>query len=126
MKKNDILITYGSRPDEMAKEILAAAKIEELIGSTDKRIGLKPNLVVAAPASTGATTHPEILAGTIEYLQERGYKNITILEGSKVIVTKNKSPAIHFVIRHPKMCAAIENMVLPVVEAQPEERSEEA
>ena len=51
---------------------------------------------------------------------------ITILEGSKVIVTKNKSPAIHFVIRHPKMCAAIENMVLPVVEAQPEERSEEA
>ena len=50
---------------------------------------------------------------------------ITILEGSKVIVTKNKSPAIHFVIRHPKMCAAIENMVLPVVEPQPEERGKE-
>lgn len=38
---------------------------------------------------------------------------ITILEGSRVIVTKNKSPVIHFVIQHPKMCAAIENMVLP-------------
>lgn len=47
---------------------------------------------------------------------------ITILEGSKVIVTKNKSPAIHFVIRHPKMCAAIENMVLPVVEPPSVER----
>ncbi len=68
----------------MAKEILSAAKIEELIGSTDSRIGLKPNLVVAAPASTGATTHPEILAGAIEYLQERGFKHITILEGSWV------------------------------------------
>lgn len=50
---------------------------------------------------------------------------ITILEGSRVVVTKNKSPVIHFVIQHPKMCAAIENMVLPVVEPQPEERSEE-
>lgn len=48
---------------------------------------------------------------------------ISILEGSRVIVTKNKSPVIHFVIRHPKMCAAIENMVLPVIEPQPEERS---
>lgn len=84
MNKNDILITYGSRPQEMAKEILAAAKIEELIGSKSSRIGLKPNLVVPNPASSGATTHPEILAGTIEYLQERGYNNITIIEGSWV------------------------------------------
>lgn len=51
---------------------------------------------------------------------------ITILEGSRVIVTKNKSPAIHFVIRHPKMCTAIENMVLPVIEPLTEERSEES
>ena len=48
---------------------------------------------------------------------------ITILEGSRVIVTKNKSPAIHFVIQHPKMCAAIENMVLPVIEPLTAERS---
>ena len=41
---------------------------------------------------------------------------ITILENDCVIVTKNKSPAIHFVIRHPKMCVAIENMILPVIE----------
>ena len=41
---------------------------------------------------------------------------ITILENDCVVVTKNKSPAIHFVIRHPKMCVAIENMVLPIIE----------
>ena len=51
---------------------------------------------------------------------------ITILEGSRVIVTKNKSPVIHFVIQHPKMCAAIENMVLPVIEPLTEKRSEES
>ena len=50
---------------------------------------------------------------------------ITILAGSRVIVTKNNSPAIHFVIRHPKMCTAIENMVLPVIEPLTDERSEE-
>jgi len=41
---------------------------------------------------------------------------IQILEKERVIVTKNKSPAIHFVIRHPKMCDAIENMVVPITE----------
>lgn len=58
--------------------------------------------------------------------KEAPFRNIqiTILEGSKVIVTKNKSPAIHFVIRHPKMCGAIENMVLPVVELPEEGRKE--
>lgn len=84
MNKNDIIITYGSRPADMAKEILAAAKIEELIGSKNSYIGLKPNLVVAKAASSGATTHPEILAGTIEYLQERGFNKISIIEGSWV------------------------------------------
>lgn len=84
MNKNDILITYGTDIKFMAKQILAAAKIEELIGSQKSRIGLKPNLVVAKPADTGATTHPELLAGAIEYLQEKGYRNIAIIEGSWV------------------------------------------
>ncbi|MGN0996065.1 MAG: hypothetical protein ACI4PG_04080, partial [Candidatus Ventricola sp.] len=48
---------------------------------------------------------------------------ISIVEGSRVMVTKSKSPVIHFVIRHPKMCDAIENMVLPVIESTTEERS---
>ena len=30
----------------------------------------------------GATTHAELLEGTIEYLQEHGFRNITIMEGS--------------------------------------------
>ncbi|MDK2934519.1 MAG: hypothetical protein PWP27_2329, partial [Clostridiales bacterium] len=47
-------------------------------------IGLKPNLVVAKPSSSGATTDPELVAGVIEYLQSKGFENIIILEGSWV------------------------------------------
>ena len=84
MERNDILITYGTDPAEMAKRVLNAAGIENMIPSKSSRIGLKPNLVVAKPAESGATTHPEILAGTIEYLRENGFDNIAIIEGSWV------------------------------------------
>lgn len=47
-------------------------------------IAIKPNLVTPSPASFGATTHPEVVAGIIEFLQERGYHNIVIAEGSWV------------------------------------------
>ena len=48
------------------------------------RIGIKPNLVSPTPADFGATTHPEIIAGIIEYLKSQGFTDITILEGSWV------------------------------------------
>lgn len=41
---------------------------------------------------------------------------IFICRGKWVGVSKCKAPAIHFVIRHPRLCAALENMVLPVDE----------
>lgn len=46
------------------------------------------------------------------------FRNIQIFihEGSWVMVSKNKTPSIHFVICHPKMRNAIENMVFPIVE----------
>lgn len=43
---------------------------------------------------------------------------IIILEGEWVMVSKNKFPAIHFVIHHPKMCHALENMIVPVMEEE--------
>ena len=47
-------------------------------------IGIKPNLVSPTEASYGATTHPEIVAGIIEYLQERSCQHIVMLESSWV------------------------------------------
>lgn len=49
---------------------------------------------------------------------EKAFRNIliTMREGEWVMLSKNQSPTIHFVIRHPKLRNAIENMELPVVE----------
>lgn len=48
------------------------------------RIGIKPNLVAPVEADWGGTTHPEVVAGIVEYLQENGMRNIVIMEGSWV------------------------------------------
>ncbi len=84
MEKNQILKIYGTDYKEMTKELLRQAGLEQQLPGQDKCIGIKPNLVSPSPASYGATTHPEIVAGIIEYLQERGYRNILIAEGSWV------------------------------------------
>lgn len=41
---------------------------------------------------------------------------IYILEGKWVLESKNKTPAIHFLIQHPKMQTAFENMIIPIIE----------
>ena len=72
---------YGDDPKAMAGELLAAARVEKLIPS-GAGVAIKPNLVIGRPASEGATTHPEIVAGIIEFLLDHGHRNIDIIEGS--------------------------------------------
>lgn len=88
MKKNQIIQIHGTDYKEMTKELLVQANLEEQLenklGAKDCCIGIKPNLVSPSPAEYGGTTHPEVVAGIIEYLQERGYQNILIAEGSWV------------------------------------------
>ncbi len=72
---------HGANPKEMATALLAAAGVAKRIPSGGT-VSLKPNLVVARPAGEGATTHPEIAAGVIEYLLDLGVKDIEIIEGS--------------------------------------------
>ena len=45
-----------------------------------------------------------------------GFHNIQVLcrEGQWCMVSKNRAPAIHFVIHHPKLREALENLVLPI------------
>lgn len=68
----------------MTKRLLHEADLHALLPGTEKCIGIKPNLVSPSEASYGATTHPEVVAGIIEYLQEYGYHRIMIAEGSWV------------------------------------------
>ena len=84
MKKNQIFRIYGKEYKEMTKRLLEAADLAALLPEKDKKIGIKPNLVSPSPAMYGGTTHPEVVAGIIEYLQERGYYNLMIAEGSWV------------------------------------------
>ena len=59
MEKNEILMIYGKNYKEMTKELLTAANLSEQIGDKKKKIGLKPNLVVAKTPDSGATTHTD-------------------------------------------------------------------
>ncbi len=82
--RNQAWVLYGTDLLIMAKGILEAAQVASRIPSKNARIALKPNLVLAAPADRGATTHPELVAGAIEYLQGHGFYNLVIAEGSWV------------------------------------------
>ncbi len=82
--KNQIWKLYGTEYKEMTKELLSKADLAGLIGGREKRVAIKPNLVVASPAEFGATTHPEVVAGIVEYLQENQFENIVIVESSWV------------------------------------------
>ena len=84
MTKNQIYIKSGTDYKEMTKELLEICGLEELISDREKQIGVKPNLVSPTEASFGGTTHPEVVAGIIEYLQEKGFHKIAMLEGSWV------------------------------------------
>ncbi|RKD33470.1 DUF362 domain-containing protein [Thermohalobacter berrensis] len=83
MDKNDIYIIYGNNPNLMVKKILSKTNFNPNIDK-NALIGIKPNLVVSKPSTSGATTSPEIVEGLIEYLQSLGYKNLIIVEGSWV------------------------------------------
>ena len=84
MDKNQIFITSGTEYKRMTKELLEKADLQSHIGDRKKKIGIKPNLVSPSEASWGATTHPEVVAGIIEYLKEHGFRDMVMLEGSWV------------------------------------------
>lgn len=97
MKKNQIYIKCGTEYTRMTKELLEVCDLAgeirkkfQNMKDTDSRkeqnmrIGIKPNLVAPMEAYWGGTTHPEVVAGIVEYLQEKGFSNLVIMEGSWV------------------------------------------
>ena len=74
---------YGADAHEMTLALMRAANVKDMIPA-GASIALKPNLVVAAKPEDGATTHPGVLSGCIEYLQSAGFTDICVMEGSWV------------------------------------------
>ena len=83
MQNNEILRIYGTDYKDMTKRLLNEASLYKLVPE-GARIGIKPNLVAPVPADFGATTHPEVVAGIIEHLNEHGFTDISVIEGSWV------------------------------------------
>lgn len=81
MNANELVVTYGENAANMVREVLEKAALAERIPA-GASIGIKPNLVVAKPCSSGATTSPVIAGALIEYLQAHGHRNLLILEGA--------------------------------------------
>jgi uncharacterized protein (DUF362 family) len=83
MDGKKIFVIYGNKPKAMVQELLHRIRPEKEIPAQGY-IGIKPNLVVAKPSSSGATTSPQLVEGVVEYLQSKGFRRICILEGSWV------------------------------------------
>ena len=54
----------------------------------------------------------------LEIIDTPGFKNLQIIinENNYAIISKGKTPTIQFVIHHPKLIDALQNMVIPYVE----------
>ncbi|MCL1854097.1 MAG: DUF362 domain-containing protein [Clostridia bacterium] len=76
-----IYINNGVRPQAMTRELLEAAGVAKKLSPTLKVV-IKPNLVLARPAVEGATTHPEVVEGIVQFLKDCGVSDITVAEGS--------------------------------------------
>ncbi len=83
-------VSYGDDPAAMARQILEQIKPEQGL-NIDAAIGIKPNLVVAKGWHSGATTNPAICAAVIEYFQERGFRNIAVIESAWLAVDTAKA-----------------------------------
>ena len=63
---------YGTDAHAMTRKLLEASNAIALVPSGGS-VALKPNLVVAGDPDDGATTHPGVLTGCIEYFREGGF-----------------------------------------------------
>lgn len=84
MERSGILqVAYGNDIRAMVRDVCEASGLERLI-PRGALVALKPNLVVAKDAASGATTHPEIAEAVIGYLRGHGFDRFAIMEGSWV------------------------------------------
>ncbi|MCX8116955.1 MAG: DUF362 domain-containing protein [Desulfobacterota bacterium] len=76
-----VIVSKGREPYDTARRALRLLPLPDL---KDKQILLKPNAARVALAGSGVTTHPLVVAATIDHLREKGARNISIGEGCLV------------------------------------------
>ncbi|MGN1417682.1 MAG: hypothetical protein ACI4XF_12615 [Oscillospiraceae bacterium] len=135
-EEKEKVFSYADRQKRMTEDILASSEAEDEIPIlTKEEFERYP---IRIPLS-GIFLEKDIVYSYDEYTEhirmteefENRHKNyrlkktsafvfrnlqIHIHEGKWAMVSKSRSPAIHFVIHHPKLCRAIEHFVPPMVE----------
>ena len=80
-KSQEICVIYGNRAFEMTQMLLQKRDWFQGLHKSSE-IAIKPNLVLAKPSSSGATTDPEIVRAIVGHLQERGFENLSVIESA--------------------------------------------
>lgn len=78
MIKPLVIVSKGEDPYRTTKMALRRLPLPDL---KSKRILIKPNAARLASPGDGITTHPLVVSATIDYLREKGAKDIVIGEG---------------------------------------------
>ena len=78
-----IVINYGKDWQRTTYDLLAASDIKTYL-KAGMSVSIKPNLVLPSPPGEGATTHPEVVEGIIQFLRDFGIKKIKVMESSAV------------------------------------------
>lgn len=130
------VLNYADRQKRMIEDLLASSEVEDEIPILTKEEFQRYPISISL---SGIFLEKDIVYSYDEYLEhirlteefENRHKNyrlkktsafvfrnlqIHIHEGKWAMVSKSKSPEIHFVIHHPKLCQAIEHFVPPMVE----------
>jgi uncharacterized protein (DUF362 family) len=81
VKSHELFVAYGTDARQLAGDLLQAADVASELNPA-MHVVLKPNLVMARPASSGITTHPELTEGVVRFLLDAGVRKITIAESS--------------------------------------------
>ncbi len=84
MANNTLLMLEGKDYRDMAVRAMETCDVAGRIPGKESLIGIKPNLLGPIPAQDGATTHPEVVEGIIDYLRSHGFSRIVMLESSWV------------------------------------------
>lgn len=77
VKKTVVIVLKGKNPYLTTKRALQNFPLPNLKG---KRVLIKPNAARLAFPGEGVTTHPQVVAATIDHLKEKGVGNIVIGE----------------------------------------------
>ena len=80
-KSQEICVIYGNKAFEMTQKLLQQRNWFQGLHKQSK-IAIKPNLVLAKPSSSGATTDPEIVRSIVSHLRKKGFENLSIIESA--------------------------------------------